>query len=210
MRSHAAQAIYKGEAKANGYNVEIYEWDVSAEDAGKAFLVVNSVTMPGGKLRVYIAPSLGYMIPRIEHVGKSGTVGLVISSENFTECNGFYFPKHTRVEYIHSPISRYIIDYVIEKVERINEAIPESEFTLTLPPGTQVADSRDGKHTFNFEVTDSRSVPQDMRGAIRAEPEPHAWRKGWKGATLLGLALGVVLLAGSWLVRRFRSGRASV
>ena len=207
--ANQSNAVRKGVDKINGHEVVTYDLHVPESESCRAFRSVNSTTENGGTLRVFIAPHLGYLITRIEHIGVSGVVGTIITADNFVECNGFYFPKLARIEYIHSPNSKFVIETKIESVSRINEAISDSEFTILLPPGTEVADARDGKHSYLFEVTDRRSIPRELQDVFNATPTPGEWRKGWKGATLLGLALGMVLLGGTWLARWVRRRGAS-
>ena len=211
VKEHKSEAKYKRVGKIDGHDVVVYEWTVSAANKFHAFSYVNELTHDGGILRVFIAPSLGYAIPRIEHVGISGKPGVVITSTDFTECNGFHIPKKSQITILQNEVPGFTIAYELSSITDINEPIPESEFILTLPVGTEVADSTSGTHSEFFTVSeDPNSIPDDLLNSIQTPRKNFIERWGWQGAVGVGILLGLMILGGLYMVRRIRSRRAAV
>ena len=197
--------------KVDGYDVVVYEWEVPKTEIYNAFDSANKITDKGGVLRVYIAPALGYVVPKVEHVGISNKPGKILTAVDFKEYNGVYIPGSARIQNYNEkgPSSHY--QYDIIKIADINEPIPESEFILTLPVGTEVADSTSGTTSDFFTVTDDpNTIPDDLLNSIQTPKKSFVERWGWPGAVGLGILLGLVILGGLYMVRRLRSRRAAV
>ncbi len=210
VTDNKANAKQTGTATIDGHNVVIYEWTISASKAGSAFRSVNELTQDGGILRVYIAPGLGHMIPKIEHVGVSGKVGAVFEGSDFIKCNGMYFPQMASIQYIKSDGPSYRTEFRIKHIERINEPIPESEFVLELPVGTQVRDSRDGKKSTFFEVTKDSPIPEGLSAVVLREGDRNTpWFRSWKGAVAIGVGLGVIGLLVLFVSKRVQARRVA-
>lgn len=207
VAENRARGKLKGNDKIGGQDVVVYEWTVPASDISAAFRSFNDQTKDGGLLRAYIAPTLGYAVPRIEHVGVSGKVGAVFEASDFVQYNGIHFPRSARLQYVGPDGPTFAIDYKIERVAAVNEAIPDAEFVVLLPVGTEVADARDGKQSIIFEVTDPGSIPASLGDVMQVE-RPTAWVRNWKAAVGIGVALGVVALAALFAVLRAR-GRST-
>lgn len=205
VSENRARGKFKGNDKVAGYDVEVYEWAVPAADAGSAFRSFNALTQGGGVLRAYIAPSLGFAVPRVEHVGTSGAIGAVLDASDFFQSGGFHFPRRARIQYVGPAGPTFATSYKITRVEAVNEAIPDSEFAVLLPVGTEVADARDGKQSLIFEVTDPASVPDSLSDVMKTERPSGGWFRSWKGGVVLGLVLGTAALVALAVIRRVRS-----
>lgn len=210
VTDNKARAKRKGTDKIDGQEVVIYEWTVKPVDIGNAFHSVNELTQEGGILRVYIAPGLGHMIPKIEHVGVSGKVGALFEGSDFIKCNGMYFPQKASIQYIKSKGQSFRIEYRIKHVERINEAIPESEFVLELPVGTEFHDGHDNKNSKFFTVNKESPIPEGLNTVVLREGDRNThWFRSWKGAVAIGVGLGVIGLLVLFVSKRVQTRRVA-
>ncbi len=202
------RAISKPSVDIGGIKTSVLEWEVSEADRYKAFNSSNDITAKGGVLRIYLAPQLGYLIPRIEHIGAGGAIGAVMDASDFFQVNGIFVPRKAKLQYLNATGKGFFEQYQITDVKDINEPIEDSAFTIQLPVGTEVADSRSGKESFFFEVKEGGGLPEDLFEILGAIPQPPPSR-GWWRAVLLGLGIGVVavLIFLGW--RRLRSRRAT-
>ena len=87
--------------KIQDQDVKVYEILVKPEEVN-AFSNFNDLTSNGGALRIYVAPGLGHVIPRLEHIGTSGKTGAVYEGSDFIQCNGYFFPQKASIQYIQS------------------------------------------------------------------------------------------------------------
>jgi hypothetical protein len=58
----------------------------------------------------------------------------------------------------------FFMEYTISKIEKINERIPDEDFKVALPVGTNFSDRRSPKGIW-FRIGD-RPVPEDLRDLI--------------------------------------------
>ena len=211
VKEHQAEAKYVRVDKVDGIDVVVYDWPVSKADKYSAFQSISHLLEEGGTLRAYIAPSLGYMLPKLEHLTTNGKVAKILSASEFEEYNTLYIPKKARIQLYSNAGPEFMVDYRLSNISDINEPIPESEFILTLPTGTQVADATSGTYSEFFLVSDDpNSIPDDLLNSIQTPKKSFIERWGWQGAVGLGILLGLVILGGLYMVRRLRSRRAAV
>jgi len=144
IQRNGDKARLSGTGEVDDVTVDVLEWDVAGADDCDAFYAVNDLLEDGGILRLYVAPDLGYALPKIEHVGRSGEVHAVYRSRDFRRvADGVYFPQETSRQ-TRGVDSRkgFTWKYTFELIEDVNEPIDEKEFIIELPQGTQVADIR--------------------------------------------------------------------
>ena len=154
IADHAQADQFAGSATVHDVETRVLEWDVSAEQTGAAFHATNDLLEDGGKLRIYVAPQLGYALPRIEHVDKFGTVQTLFESSDFVEvAANVFFPKMWTYN-----SGAHVTTLKIKLVEKCNEPLSDADFSLSIPAGTWVMDVRpkttdepgpDGKPTVN-------------------------------------------------------------
>jgi hypothetical protein len=86
-------------------------------------------------------------------------------------------------------------------VDKVNGEIGDDEFVLAIPPGTAMSDARDPTNVLSFRY-DPSTVSADLEHIIIPE-QPGAVRRSWWLATLIGAALGGLLLL-LYAIRRAR------
>jgi hypothetical protein len=165
VREHAAQVQQRDAEPVNGLGVKLLEWDISPENAAAAFVYTNDFLEQGGKLRLFVAPAAGYALPRIEYADRFGTVHAVFDCSKFEElATGLYFPS--RID-IRRGIYRQTFD--INKIEKLNQPIAESDFVVAIPAGTKVTDNRIGRPSLTVYSVDRKANP-----LINGKPYPFA------------------------------------
>lgn len=214
VRSRRGQAVRRPDREVNGIRAAVLEWAVATEqEVYQAFAEFGDVTRNGGLLRLYVAPQLGYVLPRIEHVGVSGIVGMTYDSFDFVEAApGIFLPQKSQRRNFNGPDGKagtFLIDYRLRDISQINGKIPDSDFVLEIPDGTTVADARSGKYSVPYKVEKERPFPvPDVEGVLTQERPPF-WGRNWQTAVIVGAVVGMVLAAVAfWLLRRSRSRTA--
>ena len=119
------------------------------------------MTRDGGFLRLHIPSKLKGVIAKIEHVGHAG-VGTVLEAGDFVEVNGVVVARECTMRHFTPLGVGFQYKLTFSEVKDINRDIPDREFMIALPPGTSVADSRDGKTSRFFEVTSTKTIPKDL------------------------------------------------
>ncbi len=197
VRANATAARWKGRTEVSGVAVDEYDWEVSEQQADDAFRGVSAITEKGGTLRIFVARQLGYVIPRIEHVGVSGAVGTRLDASDFVEVDGFFIPrKAKRQNYDIKGKVVYFEEYEVLNVKDLNRAIDEREFAIEMPVGTEVTDSRYGTGSNIFVVEKDNSPLSSYEGALIPRQNHWAsWIRGWEGAVAIGLCLGALIVA---------------
>jgi hypothetical protein len=138
VRDHASKARVLGTKAINAIVTEGIECDVAEGDAYRAFYSINEMLRQGGKLRLYAARQLGHALPRIEYVDRFGTVQYTFDASEFKEvAPGIFFPATYR-----TAAGSFTRAYRLKKIERINGALPDSEFVLPIPADTSIHDER--------------------------------------------------------------------
>lgn len=185
----------------NGIAVHVLEWAVPEPEKYKAFHGTNDLTSKGGALRLYVAPQLGYALPRIEYVGRNGKVAASFDSWDFEEhTGGLFLPKRCKMQYYTDKGPGYYLEYEILELKDVNQSIPDSEFVVQLPVGTEVADSR-GKGSIFFVINEKDPIPTDFQDVI-AKAQPPFWGRNWHTALIVGVGAAVVVLGLGYFVRR--------
>jgi hypothetical protein len=210
IEAHRNDARDKGEVEVNGVRCRLLEWTVVK--ANDAFHAVNDLTRAGGFLRVYVAPDVGYALPRYEYVASNGVVGKRHDASEFREvAPGIFLPRYCS-EQLFDPKPMYYAEYEITEIQMINEAIPEEDFHIRIPAGTEITDGR-GKYGVVFHVGTSAPPGLDPRLeqllVFEDQAAASSWRTG-RTAILVGSALAVLLMIVLVWFRRHRRNTSNV
>lgn len=191
IEKHRARVRAVGTATIEGVATHVLELSVPKEERFQGFIAINDRLQEGGTLRLYVAPTLGYALPRIEYVAPNGFVAEWFHSEQFQQvAPGIFFPKICHWQHIMLDGGGWFERYEISSLTDVNESIPEEEFVLRLPLGTQVSDYREPTPRF-YDITEAINEPPK-------EPTqpPVSQPRSWRGVYLfLFLAVNVALLA---------------
>ncbi|MFO0843892.1 MAG: hypothetical protein U0797_16095 [Gemmataceae bacterium] len=208
VQANRQKANRKPSTTLNGVVVEVLEWQVVPEDSFKAFHSTNGLTNQGGMLRVYAAPQLGCVLPRIECVGKDGVVATLFEGSGFKEfAKGIVLPTRLSMQYYDTDGPGFRIDYEITEATSLNDQIPDRAFVAELPIGTHVYDARSGTSSTYFQITKDGPMPQELADVI-AVRSPNLFSRTWVTALILGAMAGIAMLLFAWLFRRYRKMRA--
>lgn len=132
----------------------ILEWTISKDDVN-AFRAIPPSLENGGILRLYVSLDQGSAVSRVEFALPAGKIPVFFQSTGFKEYKpGIYLPARCTYQ----TDTSYYVHYEIESVTSLNEPISEELFSVRLPEGTVVADSRSGSGSIVFEVTDTSSA----------------------------------------------------
>ncbi len=207
VKNHVREARDKGQVEINGVSTFMLEWSVPEADKYKAFGFASAVTERGGKLRIYIAPQLGYALPCVEIQGLDGTMDARYDAFDFFEAApGIFIPKRCQWlnYYDREGNFRTTVDE-IRKVEKVNEPIPDEVFKIYLPLGTRVADDRSGKGTQVFDIkAESDWSLHGLDDIVEVAPKQPFWRRRGVAITI-GVAAGLLVVLA---IVFFKRGRA--
>jgi hypothetical protein len=149
---HASRCRLVGNATVNEIATEHYELDVPAADH-RAFVSLCPGLRNGGAIRFFVAPQLGYLLPRIEFVTPQGEVAQSYEAKDFLEvAPGIFFPKRIQKN-IHSASGGSLshVEFDIRS-ELINQPIPDDDYIVQFPVGTDVNDARDPEQVKAFRL----------------------------------------------------------
>lgn len=138
ISDHANEVRLAGAGEINGIATKILEWDVPAKDR-RPFnaLPYTRPLLKGGKLRLFVSPQLGYVVSRVEFSDRLGITHGRLDFSDFREvADGLHFPFHTELAL------GGVESYQINRAEKINEEIQDTEFAPAIPTRTSVQDMR--------------------------------------------------------------------
>jgi hypothetical protein len=157
VNDHRRDAVLKGPSEANGIPVVVLEWSVPKDSVFKAFEAVGDLTRNGGVLRLFVAPQLGYVLPRVEHVGFGGGVEQRFEASDFVEAApSIFIPKQFSCQIYNGGKPGHNVRYEITHLEKVNEVLPEEDFILHVPQGAQVSDQRSLVQSEFYRVGEDR------------------------------------------------------
>jgi beta-lactamase regulating signal transducer with metallopeptidase domain len=137
LKEHTAAARLVRAETVNGIETQVVEWPVRPGEVNAAFWRHNDLLSGGGIYRVYLAPQLGYTVPRIEFVDRFATPQFVFDFSEFKElAAGLWFPMKIRLQ------EHQEKGIVVLEVAGVNVPIDEREFAMRIPRGTHVQDLR--------------------------------------------------------------------
>lgn len=204
IAAHATEAEYRGKKVVNGYPTKVYEWKVAKNDVGEAFESFTDLTESGGILRVCVAPDLGYAVPLLECVGADGRVGRSCSASDYAVCNNIWYPRSATIQINSSGGPGRWVKWHNIHASRLNEHISDEEFAIELPNGTKVLDLREVDKPVRFEVGSGSALPAGVDDVILPEGGKRVWYRTVWGAVVIGLGVGLLVLAGLFAARIYR------
>jgi hypothetical protein len=196
VRDNARKAKLVERTNVNGVEVEGVEWAVTKAERN-AFKSLGEDLLNGGTLRVFVAPQLGYALPRILYIGMSGRVSASFDCSSFEEvAAGVFLPHKCGAQFFQNRVPTCYVQFNITGTEKINEPIPEQDFIIQLPVGTIVGDSRSGKGSTIFTIEKAGvSLPvSDLSDIISIGPIPGKARYWPWFAVGIGVSLGIGLV----------------
>jgi hypothetical protein len=197
VEKYAAEATLRGGSDLQGIHTTALEWPIPSQKRWAELAHVDH-SAKGGRLRLYVAPQLGYVLPRYDYYNPRGELVQRCEADGFQEsAPGIYFPrKIRRICYLKGEVG-FAAYFDIESVDQVNEPIAEEAFILRLPKGTVIADSRSQTHSIMFRLGETPPVPgtEDLQEVLAELPPPARPGYSWGLAVLLGIALGLALLA---------------
>lgn len=206
IAAHLSGAEAKGTKEVNGYSTRVYEWKVPKSEVFQAFEEATDLSRNGGVLRVYIAPDLGYVVPLLECVGTDGQVAKSYSASEYTACNGIWCPRSATIAAFSTKGPGNWAKYTDIRASRLNEHIPDDEFTVELPAGAIIRDVRSPQKRAEYVVQDAASVSNDLSDIVVPEGSSRRpWYRTVWGAVGIGLGVGFLVLAGLFAARILRA-----
>jgi hypothetical protein len=155
---HRQQVVVRGERQVDGIATIEMEWPVKGLDFDEAMLIIPDRISRDlrGRLRICVAPQLGYALPRIEYVSENGHVEHEVTATDFVDHgSSIYIPRRgtARTEVANG---YEVGSFVIHNVTHLNEPLPPDTFSMKIPLGTRVSDSRPGvpQSTIDLESQD--------------------------------------------------------
>jgi hypothetical protein len=204
VSAHRGNAVLKGASEVNGIPVVVLEWSVPKDAAFKAFHAVGEQTRNGGILRLFVAPQLGYVLPRVEFAGVGGGVDNRFEASDFVEANpGIFFPKKFSCQIYNQGKPGVNVSYVVTHLEKVNDVIPEEDFILHVPHGAQVSDQRSPVGSEFYRVGENREpLPKDLGDLIVTPSSPKGrWARS-STAIVIGILVGLLLVGLYYRARR--------
>ena len=207
IQAHREKIKRAGQETVSGELCTILTLQVPAADRYRAFHSIISALDGGGILRLFVAPKLGYAMPRIEYVSPERKVAVRFESSDFKECGkGLFVPlKIVRLTYANDGRPPASLTYTIDTIQDVNEPILDTEFVVSLSKDTYVSDLR-GPKPVSYIVGDVpvnlREIPTNGASILR--------ESRWKTRVVRGLliAINILMLLGlGYLLLRRRSSR---
>jgi len=197
------KAVRRETAEINGLRCQVFEWVVSAKEKYNAFHSINQLVEEGGWLRLSVFPEYGYVLSRIEFLGKERALFASYESSDFQKTEaGIYIPKRFRLQEYSTEGPAFFIEYTVHDPIQINQPIPESDFRIMLPVGTEITDSRPGDHSNIFTVKAGGALPPDVDDdLVIVKSSILGWN--WPTALISGVALGVLCVIVFLVARRY-------
>ena len=195
IKAHVSKARNAGGIQVDGIKCLLLQWDLGPEEVYNAFGSLSEPLKKGGRLNLYVAPSLGYALPKIEYVTTDGKVEEEFQARDFLEeFPGVFIPRAFQLEV---KSTGFYVKYRMTKIEKINQDIPHSDFSVTLPSETTVGDTR-FKKTATVLTVGEPTASADLSESLRNE----AQRSGSVWPKRIVICLAVVIGAIFYYVLR--------
>ena len=209
IEKHAGDFQIAGSSTVNAIPVTLLELAVAAESYRDAFHILLPALKSGGIIRLYVAPQLGFVLPRVEFLTPSRQVAQSYDSIDFSEvAPGIHVPQRLWTQtHAAGGAARYRGEFTV-RCELINQSVPEEDFVVELPLGTRVQDAREPGDVIKFELTEPSSSSKLPSLTSASESAPIRFMDRWRNAVIVGIVVGTVasisfLLAGR--DKRYRS-----
>jgi hypothetical protein len=159
------------ERTVEGAACVVCEADVPAEDITPHLREPNPLLMAGGRLRLHIAPQLGFAMPQIEIYAPNGRQVVAYTSRSWAELpSQVYFPRQIRKE-VRLPDGSTLFEQIEIAPEMVNQQPPESTFVVSVPSGTNVRDERAAGSVRRFRTSMPTTSQQLAEPAIGVAQE---------------------------------------
>lgn len=206
LKANAERAEFRGEEIVEGHQCRIIEVEIKKEE--RAAWTFSDINRNGGFVRMWIAPELGYAIPRVEELGNDRRVaGIYLSSEFKEYTSGLFLPRQCHCVFYSSSGATYSHAFRDIEYADVNGEIPSAAFTIEVSQNTTIADQRgghEGKGVSVFKAADSEQVNRaGLVGLVSVAPPKEA---GWWNTFAIALA-GVACLILACIVFRHRLGK---
>jgi hypothetical protein len=172
------QAIVRGERQVDGVVTIELEWPVEANDFDEALIMIPDgiARARRGWLRICVAPELGYALPRIEYVTEDGQVEHEVAASEFVDQGGgVFFPRRATVRSKDKNGER-VSNFVVHQVAKLNEPLRPDTFSMKVPIGTRVSDSRPGVPQSTFDLQSQDQLDQ-LNKALADPDSSSSWNK---------------------------------
>jgi hypothetical protein len=190
-----------------GVDTYALQWEVAGPDFDEALIVIPPpiARQRKGYLRIYVAPALGYVLPRIEYRTIDDTVVKRYESSDFIEADrGIFYPRLARCATDHADWS-FSTEFRVHSIQHVNQQIPAETFAIRFPAKTRVRDSRPGRPKTVFLLEEPMGIGNLESILTCASPRP-SWSILRKAC--LGLnAAAVLSLIVLWVRRQYSKHR---
>ena len=179
------------------------EWPVRVTDFDEALIVIPGPIARArrGRLRVCVAPELGYAIPSIEYVTDDGRVALSLTTSQYEACDSqVFFPRHAQCM-TELDEGQQTSSFTVHRVEYVNQSLPAKEFAMQIPEGTRVRDSRPGVPTSVFYLNNQDQL-EDLNRIL--EPTGKSRRSSNRIILLAINSLCLMVLLAVYVIHRCR------
>jgi len=152
VESHAADFVKTGTERLGDIDTVICDAYVKGSGSGPV-IALHPLLRPTYKglevvrhLRLYIAPALGYVLPKIEILGGTDTVLQRWTATDFKECSlGIYIAKHIKEEYAKEdelaldPTTCLSKRFTVS-ADKMNQPLSDDDLFFPIPAGTKIVD----------------------------------------------------------------------
>ncbi len=191
-----------GAERIGGVDCEVLRCPVDRMDFDSGFVVLplGLAQEKKGWLRIAVAPGLGFALVRMEYLTASGKSLLQWTSDDFRPVgDDTYFPFRSRLV-TKLPRGQRVQEYLVREVTHWNAALPDYTFSLQVPFGTRVRDSRPGVPSTVFTLEDQPQL--EMLNQVLASDKPEGSSPFWRNLILLLNGMGLLCLVIYWVCVR--------
>jgi hypothetical protein len=190
-----------GASQVEGVPTVQLAWDVAAEDLDEAMLIIPREIAKArqGILRVDVAPSLGYALPRIAYCDPEGKAIITFESRDFQrDGDEIFLPRSVTCTTIF-PQGEQTSRFTVNHVRNLNRPLTDEVFRLDIPKDTYIRDSRPGAPVSIFRLSDQDQL-QALDHSLRNQDNSRTW--GGRRLAMLSLNLGVLFVLGvAWTIQ---------
>jgi hypothetical protein len=158
-------------------------------------------------MRLYVAPQLGFVLPRIELLTPAGQVAQSYDATEFSEvAPGIHFPRRLWTEtYAAGGAACFRAEFAT-RCELINETIPGEDFVVDMPLGTRIQDAREPGNVVTFQLSETSSS-ESLLSNVGTSESLSRFLDRWQNAIILGAAIGIIASLSFLLVTRNQRDR---
>jgi len=167
---------------------------VPPEDVFQAFASApGHMLKEGGTLELHVDEGRGCVVSKLTFAGKTH-VGIKFIATDFERYNdGIYLPRVSqRTAYHEDGTPMYFERYELLSASRINQAIPQEEFELSVPECTFISDGRSGGTGMQFRLGQDNVALEDAVAMLGKRPDSRI--RGVRPYLLAGAVACVLLV----------------